>query len=53
MEALGLVSAPGNVYGTHFWVDPKEELVPVIMCQTSIREMRPEFENAVMRAITK
>ena len=42
-----------GVYGTHFWVDPKEEIVAVMMCQTSIREMRPEFENAVMQAIVK
>ena len=42
-----------GVYGTHFWVDPKEEIVAVLMCQTSIREMRPEFENAVMQAIVK
>ena len=42
-----------GVYGTHFWVDPREEIVAVMMCQTSIREMRPEFENAVMQAIVK
>lgn len=42
-----------GVYGTHFWVDPKEDIVAVMMCQTSIREMRPEFENAVMQAILK
>ncbi len=42
-----------GVYGTHFWVDPKEEIVAVMMCQTSIREMRPEFENLVMSAIMK
>jgi len=42
-----------GVYGTHFWVDPKEEIVAVMMCQTSIREMRPEFENALMQAIVK
>jgi CubicO group peptidase (beta-lactamase class C family) len=42
-----------GVYGTHFWVDPKEDIVAVMMCQTSIREMRPEFENLVMSAILK
>lgn len=42
-----------GVYGTHFWVDPREDIVAVMMCQTSIREMRPEFENAVMQAIVK
>jgi CubicO group peptidase (beta-lactamase class C family) len=42
-----------GAYGTHFWVDPKEDLVAVMMIQTPIREMRPEFENAVMQAIVK
>jgi CubicO group peptidase (beta-lactamase class C family) len=42
-----------GAYGTHFWIDPKEELVAVMMIQTPIREMRPEFENAVMQAIVK
>ena len=40
-----------GVYGTHFWIDPMEEIVAVMMIQTPIREMRPEFENAVMQAI--
>jgi CubicO group peptidase (beta-lactamase class C family) len=42
-----------GVYGTHFWVDPKEEIVAVMMCQTSVGPMRNEFENAVMQAIIK
>ncbi len=42
-----------GAYGTHFWVDPKEEVVAIMMIQTPIREMRPEFENAVMQAIVK
>ncbi len=42
-----------GAYGTHFWVDPKEEIVAVMMIQTPIREMRAEFENAVMQAIVK
>ena len=42
-----------GAYGTHFWIDPKEDLVAVMMIQTPIREMRPEFENAVMQAILK
>jgi len=40
-----------GAYGTHFWVDPKEDLIAVMMIQTPIGEMRPEFENAVMQAI--
>ncbi len=42
-----------GAYGTHFWVDPKEDLIAIIMIQTPVREMRPEFENAVMQAIIK
>ena len=40
-----------GAYGTHFWVDPTEDLVAIMMIQTRITEMRPEFENAVMQAI--
>jgi CubicO group peptidase (beta-lactamase class C family) len=42
-----------GAYGTHFWIDSKEEVVAVMLIQTPIREMRPEFENAVMQAIVK
>ena len=42
-----------GAYGTHFWVDPKEEIVAILMIQTPVRDMRPEFENAVMQAIIK
>lgn len=42
-----------GVYGTHFWVDPKEEIVAILMTQTSVAAMRPEFENLVMSAIVK
>jgi len=40
-----------GAYGTHFWVDPEEDIIAVMMIQTPIRSMRPEFENAVMQAI--
>ena len=40
-----------GAFGTHFWVDPRDEVVAVLMIQTPIREMRPAFENAVMQAI--
>jgi CubicO group peptidase (beta-lactamase class C family) len=42
-----------GAYGTHFWVDQKEDLIAIMMIQTPVREMRPEFENAVMQAILK
>jgi CubicO group peptidase (beta-lactamase class C family) len=40
-----------GVYGTHFWADPKENLVGVFMAQTSSRTLLSDFENAVMQAI--
>ena len=42
-----------GAYGTHFWVDQKEDLTAVLMIQTPVRDMRPEFENAVMQSILK
>jgi CubicO group peptidase (beta-lactamase class C family) len=38
-------------YGTHLFVDPVEEIVGVLMIQSPIGSMRPEFETAVMQAI--
>lgn len=40
-----------GAYGTHFFVDPVEDIVGVMMIQTPIREMRPLFETAVMQAV--
>jgi CubicO group peptidase (beta-lactamase class C family) len=37
--------------GTHFFVDPKEELVGVLMLQTPGNEVRNDFENLVAQAI--
>jgi CubicO group peptidase (beta-lactamase class C family) len=42
-----------GAYGTHFWVDPKEKVVAVMMAQTSNNEARADFETAVMQAIVK
>jgi CubicO group peptidase (beta-lactamase class C family) len=38
-------------YGTHLFVDPKEEIVGLLLIQSPINTMRPEFETAVMQAI--
>jgi CubicO group peptidase (beta-lactamase class C family) len=38
-------------YGTHFWVDPKENLVGIILAQTSVRSLLDDFETAVMQAV--
>jgi CubicO group peptidase (beta-lactamase class C family) len=40
-----------GAYGTHFWIDPKEKIVGVLMTQTPNQEIRGDFENAVMHAL--
>ena len=37
--------------GTHFFVDPKEQLVGVLMVQTPIQEVQREFEDLVAQSI--
>ena len=39
--------------GTHFWVDPKDELIGILMIQTPATAIRPDFETAVMQAIVR
>jgi CubicO group peptidase (beta-lactamase class C family) len=40
-----------GAYGTHFFVDPKEQVVAVLMVQTSNQEVNLDFENMVMQSI--
>jgi len=40
-----------GLFGTHFWVDPKEKLIGVLMTQTSAPGINADFENAVMQAV--
>jgi CubicO group peptidase (beta-lactamase class C family) len=40
-----------GAYGTHFFVDPKEKIVAVLMTQTSTPGLNVDFENAVMQSI--
>jgi CubicO group peptidase (beta-lactamase class C family) len=40
-----------GAFGTHFWVDPKEKLVGLLMVQTSNQEIIRDFENAVLQSI--
>jgi len=40
-----------GVYGTHFFVDPKEQVVGVLLVQTSNQEVNLDFENMVMQSI--
>ncbi len=44
-----------GAYGTHFWVDPREKLIGVMMIQTDNpdRQVDRDFENAVMQAIVE
>ena len=43
-----------GVFGTHFWVDPKEQLSGILMIQRSIvNALNRDFENAVMQAIVE
>lgn len=56
--AAGQRVSPGSygwdgAYGTHFWVDPKEKIVGILMIQTSNpdRQLDRDFESAVMQAV--
>jgi CubicO group peptidase (beta-lactamase class C family) len=40
-----------GVYGTHFFVDPVEQTVGVLLVQTSNREVNGDFEDLVAQAI--
>ncbi len=43
-----------GAFGTHFWADPKEQLVAVMMIQTNVGYLvRADFETAVLQAIVK
>lgn len=42
-----------GAFGTHFWVDPKQNLVAIAMTQTSNREFLSDFENMVMQAVVE
>jgi CubicO group peptidase (beta-lactamase class C family) len=44
-----------GAFGTHFWVDPKEKIVGILMIQTDNpnRQLDRDFENAVMQSIVE
>jgi CubicO group peptidase (beta-lactamase class C family) len=43
-----------GAYGTYFWADPREQLVAVLMIQTSSgRVVDLDFETAVMQAVVE
>jgi CubicO group peptidase (beta-lactamase class C family) len=39
--------------GTHFFVDPKEKLVGVLMVQTSIPELQRDFEDLIAQSVVR
>jgi CubicO group peptidase (beta-lactamase class C family) len=51
-EPVGTVAASpwGGVYGTHFWVDPKEGLSVVVLTNTAVAGMIGAFPSALQRA---
>jgi CubicO group peptidase (beta-lactamase class C family) len=42
-----------GAFGTHFWVDRKEQLVGLMLIQEPVPAMTRDFENAVMQAIVE
>jgi CubicO group peptidase (beta-lactamase class C family) len=40
-----------GVYGTHFFVDPVEQVVGVLLVQTAIQEVNRDFEDLVAQSI--
>ena len=41
-----------GAFGTHFWVDPKEQLTGILLIQQALNAaLNRDFENAVMQAI--
>ena len=42
-----------GAYGTHFWVDPTEDIVGVVMIQTPVFQVSRDVESALMQAIVE
>ncbi len=40
-----------GAFGTYFWIDPKEELVGMVLMSTRVARLRTEIPNAVYQAI--
>ena len=40
-----------GAFGTHFWVDRKENLIAIAMTQTSNQEFLRDFENMVLQSV--
>jgi len=53
----GWMGSPGDfgwagALGTYFWIDPKEQLVGIVMIQTRNTKLRMEYPNVVYQAIS-
>ena len=42
-----------GAYGTHFWIDPSQHLVAILMVQTPGQQRTDDFETAVMQALVE
>ena len=51
-ESVGSFGWDG-AFGTHFWVDRKEQLAGLLMIQEPVGQLSRDFENAVMQAIVE
>jgi CubicO group peptidase (beta-lactamase class C family) len=40
-----------GLYGTQTWIDPKEQMVTIVMIQEQVAAVQHGFENAVMQSI--
>jgi CubicO group peptidase (beta-lactamase class C family) len=54
--ASGWLGSPGDygwagANGTYFWVDPKEQLIGMVLMATRVGILRTEFPNAVYQAL--
>jgi CubicO group peptidase (beta-lactamase class C family) len=52
----GWMGSPGDfgwagAMGTYFWIDPKEQLIGIVMIQTRNTRLRMEYPNAVYQAV--
>lgn len=53
----GWMGSPGDfgwagAMGTYFWIDPKEQLIGIVMIQTRNTRLRMEYPNAVYQAVS-
>jgi CubicO group peptidase (beta-lactamase class C family) len=52
----GWLGSPGDfgwagARGTYFWIDPKEQLIGIVLMSTRVLRLRTEFPNVVYAAV--